>query len=74
MPKMQAIRLDTANEMTPQYVNAIRAALAAGYAIGKEHAMDAPCRPCSQGACEDCRRLGFGCSCCGTLADHTDDE
>jgi hypothetical protein len=64
--------------MTPQYVNAVKAALAAGYAIGlehgKEHAMDTPCRPCAQGACEDCRRLGFGCSCCGTLADHHDEN
>lgn len=23
------------------------------------------CQPCRSGRCEDCRRLGFGCDCCG---------
>ena len=27
--------------------------------------MSAPCQPCRSGRCEDCRRLGLGCDCCG---------
>lgn len=34
--------------------------------------MSAPCQPCRSGRCEDCRRLGLGCDCCGPLT--RDDE
>ncbi len=32
------------------------------------------CQPCGQGACEDCKTLGFGCECCGPWDDDDDEE